>query len=224
MPPKQARDPSNPILNNPYEEPRSHYATDQAGNLNYDDVREGRRIFVTDTPTIPFAQRQPGMFDFNELASEWQDHLINLLRREVGAWRASRYAGVTSRVTRDLLDLWLLNPVREDRDKLFFAQQGAVETAIWLNEVAERSNAGTHLLSRLAQSQQTVSQTPAQVLPRMAFKMATGSGKTVVMACLILYHFLNRRQYRNDIRFPPRRANALRCAWSVSSARSQPKS
>ncbi len=55
------RDPNNPILNSPYAEPGSHYATDQAGNLNYDDVREGRRIFVTDTPTIPFAQREPGM-------------------------------------------------------------------------------------------------------------------------------------------------------------------
>lgn len=195
------RDPNNPILNGPYEAPGLHYATDQAGNLNYDDVREGRRIFVADTPTIPLAQREPGMFDLNELASEWQDHLINLLRREVGAWRVARYAGVTSRVTRDLLDFWFLNPAREDRDKLFFAQQEAVETAIWLNEVAERSNAGTHLLNRLAQSQQTVSATPAQVLPRIAFKMATGSGKTVVMACLILYHFLNRRQYRNDTRY-----------------------
>jgi hypothetical protein len=195
------RDPNNPILNGPYDAPGLHYATDQAGNLNYDDVREGRRIFVADTPTIPLAQREPGMFDLNEFASEWQDHLINLLRREVGAWRVARYAGVTSRVTRDLLDFWFLNPAREDRDKLFFAQQEAVETAIWLNEVAERSNAGTHLLSRLAQSQQTVSTMPAQVLPRIAFKMATGSGKTVVMACLILYHFLNRRQYRNDTRY-----------------------
>src|SRR3972149_6983838 len=77
--------------------------------------------------------------------------------------------GAPSRVTLDLLDYGFLTPAREDRDKLFFAQQEAVETAIWLNEVAERSNAGTHLLSRLAQSQQTVSETPAQVLPRMAF-------------------------------------------------------
>ena len=38
-------------------------------------------------------------------------------------------------------------------------------------------------------------------LPRIAFKMATGSGKTVVMATQILYHFFNRHEYRNDIRF-----------------------
>ena len=185
MPTKRNRDPSNPILNSPYEEPVAHYATDEAGNLNYEDVRDGRRIFTPDTPVIPLAQLQPGMFDINELAVEYQEHLINLVRREVNTWRASRYAGVTSRVTRDLLDFWFCNPVREDRDKLFFAQQESVESAIWLNEIAERSNAGTHVLDRLAAAQCTVSQNLA--LPRVAFKMATGSGKTLGMACLVPY-------------------------------------
>jgi type III restriction enzyme len=197
----RSRDAGNPILNSPYEEPEAHYATDASGNLNYDDVRDKRRVFTPDTPVIPLAQKQPGMFDVNELAVEYQDHLINLMRREVSAWRAAGYSGVTSRVTRELLDFWFLNPAREDRDKLFFAQREAVETAIWINEIAERSNAGTHLLERLALAQRTVSADPTQVLPRIAFKMATGAGKTVVMACLILYHFLNRRQYRNDTRY-----------------------
>lgn len=201
MPAKPKSDASNPILNSPYVEPGLHYATDQAGNLNYDDVRNGRRIFTPDTPTIPLSQRQPGMFDINDFEGRHNEHLINLLRHEVGQWRASRYAGVTSRVTRELLDYWFLNPDREDRDKLFFAQQESIETAIWLNEIAERSNPGTNVLNRLAEAQQTVSQDRAQILPRMAFKMATGSGKTVVMACLILYHFLNRRQYRSETRY-----------------------
>ena len=39
------------------------------------------------------------------------------------------------------------------------------------------------------------------MLPRIAFKMATGTGKTVVMACLIVYHYLNRCQYRNDPKY-----------------------
>ena len=67
--------------------------------------------------------------------------------------------------------------------------------------MAERSNAGTHVLNTLAAAQRTVSDDSALALPRVAFKMATGSGKTVVMACLILYHFLNRRQYRNDTHY-----------------------
>jgi len=85
--------------------------------------------------------------------------------------------------------------------KLFFAQQEAVETAIWLNEVAEKSNAGQHILNLLRNGQQTVSADIADQLPRIAFKMATGSGKTVVMACLICYHYFNRQEYRNDTRF-----------------------
>jgi len=199
MPSRQARDPANPILNSPYEEPGAHYSTDQGGNLNYDQVRDGRRVFTPDTPVIPLPQQQIGAFDINDLSSEYKDHLINLVRREVGAWRESRYAGVTSRVTRDLLDFWFLNPAREDHDKLFFAQREAIESAIWQNEIAERSNAGTHVLDRLLQAQHTVSNGTS--LPRIAFKMATGAGKTVVMSCLILYHFLNRRQYRNDTRY-----------------------
>lgn len=53
----------------------------------------------------------------------------------------------------------------------------------------------------LRNGQQTVSDAPADQLPRIAFKMATGSGKTVVMACLICYHYFNRQEYRNDTRF-----------------------
>ena len=69
--------------------------------------------------------------------------------------------------------------------KLFFDKQEAVETDIWINEVAEKSNAGQHILNLLRNGQQTVSNDPADQLPRIAFKMATGSGKTVVMACFI---------------------------------------
>jgi type III restriction enzyme len=195
------RSSDNPILNSPYEEPGFHYATDESGNLNYDDVRKGRRVYMRDTPVVPLAQLQPGMFDINDSAGEHANELINLVRREVGAWRTARYAGVTSRVTRDLLEYWFLNEERPDQDKLFFAQRESVETAIWLNEVAERSNAGTHVLDVLRSAQRTVSQDSALALPRVAFKMATGSGKTVVMACLILYHFLNRRQYRTDTHY-----------------------
>ncbi|MCI0446058.1 DEAD/DEAH box helicase family protein, partial [bacterium] len=85
--------------------------------------------------------------------------------------------------------------------RLFFAQQEAVETAIWLNEVADKSNAGQNILNKLRQGQQTASMDAAEQLPRIAFKMATGSGKTVVMGCFILYHYFNRQEYRSDTRF-----------------------
>lgn len=192
---------SSPILNGPYDEPAWHYATDPAGHLDYQQPRAGRRIFAPDTPQVPLgAQDQGSMFDLNDLAADYRDKLVNLLREQVGEWRKAGWPGVTSRVTRDLLQHWFANPDRQPWHKLFFAQREAVETAIWLNEVASRSNQGTHMLNQLSLAQQSVGQGD-DVLPRIAFKMATGTGKTVVMACLILYHYLNRQHYRNDPRF-----------------------
>ncbi len=192
---------TNPILNNPYKEPKLHYSTDADGSLNYQDIREGRRVFTTDIQVLPQRQgAQPSMFDVNEDRETYGTHLINLTRNEVGKWRAEAYPN-TTRVTKDLLEYWFLNSERHITQNLFFAQQEAVETAIWLNEVAERSNAGNHILNLLKQGQQTVSDNPENQLARIAFKMATGSGKTVVMATLLLYHYFNRQEYRSDTRF-----------------------
>ncbi len=190
-----------PILNNPYLEPNLHYATDAEGSLNYQDIREGRRIFTADIQVIPQRQRaQPSMFSVNDDPEAYGTHIINLTRKEIGKWRNEVYPN-TTRVTKELLEFWFLNPERPAYKKLFFAQQEAVETAIWVNEVAERSNAGNHILNLLREGQQTVSDNSENQLPRIAFKMATGSGKTVVMAALLLYHYFNRYEYRNDTRF-----------------------
>lgn len=191
----------NPILNNPYEEPVLHYATDADGLLNYGDIRKGRRIFAPDVLTIPARQGlQSSMFEVNEFAAEYGDQLINLCRKEVGRWRSEKYSN-TTRVTKELLDFWFDNPERHAIKKLFFAQREAVETAVWLNEVAEKSNPGQNILNKIRTGQQTVSSDGAEQLPRIAFKMATGTGKTVVMGCFILYHYFNRQEYRNDTRF-----------------------
>ena len=62
--------------------------------------------------------------------------------------------------------------------------------------MAESSNVGQHVLRRLVEACKD-----SEDLPRIAFKMATGTGKTVVMAALIVYHFFNRQEYRADTRF-----------------------
>lgn len=194
-------DSDNPILNSPYLEPSLHYATDKDGSLNYSDIRKGRRIFTTDIQVIPTRQGpQKEIFEVNDFSDEYQDHLINLCRKEVGKWRADLYPG-TTRVSKELLTFWFSNPERHAQMKLFFAQQEAVETAIWLNEVAEKSNAGQHILNILQSGQHCVSNDKNDCLPRIAFKMATGTGKTVVMGCLVLYHYFNRQEYRGDTRF-----------------------
>ncbi len=191
----------NPILNSPYDEPLLHYATDIDGSLNYQDIRQGRRIFTPDIQVIPSKQGpQTSIFEVNDLATQYGDYLVNLCRKEVGQWRSAKYPN-TTRITKVLLTYWFDNPERHAVKKLFFAQQEAVETAIWLNEVAEKSNAGQHILNLLRNGQTTVSNDTADQLPRIAFKMATGSGKTVVMASLICYHYFNRQEYRNDTRF-----------------------
>jgi type III restriction enzyme len=191
----------NPILNAPYLEPRWHYATDLQGNLNYEDIRPGRRIFDPSQGgyTIPLKkQRQGSLIEVNEMAAEYGEHLINLLRKEVGKWRQAEYPDVTG-ATRDLLRYWFLNPERYATRQLFFAQREAIETAIWINEVAAKSNAGNHILRKLAEAR--TAESTEETLPRICFKMATGTGKTVVMAALILYHYINRQEYRQDTRF-----------------------
>lgn len=195
----------NPILNNPYEEPRLHYATSPDGELDYNEVIEGRRIFTADPIAIPVRQgRQRSLYEVNEYATEYFTHHVNLLRKEVGEWREAGYpASTVTRVTKELLDFWFRNPERPWELRLFFGQQEAIETAIWLNEVAPKCNAGQNILSRLQsfREEQMAHGGPEAVLPRIAFKMATGTGKTVVMGALILYHFLNRQEYRQDTRF-----------------------
>ena len=192
----------NPILNNPYEEPRWHYATNLKGELDYAIPLPGRRVFTPDMQTIPVRQQgQRDLLELNEVAgAEHGTHLINLLRREVAAWRAETYPQ-TTRITRELLQFWFLNEERDFTLSLFFAQREAIETAIWLNEVAEKSNVGQHVLRQLETACRLGSSAPTNQLSRVAFKMATGTGKTVVMAALIAYHYFNRAEYRNDVRF-----------------------
>lgn len=191
----------NPILNSPYEEPLLHYATDAEGALNYEDIRKGRRIFTPDIHVLPSKQSsQQQAFELNDLTTEYSSHLINLCRTEVGKWRAEKYPH-TTRVTKELLLFWFENPERHAIKKLFFAQRESVETAIWLNEVAGKSNSGQHILNLINNGQKSAGDNKDEQLPRVAFKMATGTGKTVVMGCLILYHYFNRQEYRNDIRF-----------------------
>src|ERR1700736_1308616 len=142
---------TNPILNNPYEEPLLHYATNLEGELDYSKIETGRRLFAGAVQTIPLPQRRQQedllkMQDF--AATNYGTHLVNLLRKEVAAWRDAKYPN-TTRVTRELLHFWFLNEERADNLKLFFAQREAVETAVYLNEVAEKSNPGQNILRQL---------------------------------------------------------------------------
>ncbi|MBC7775633.1 MAG: hypothetical protein H7246_09355 [Phycisphaerae bacterium] len=103
---------NNPILNSHHSEPRWHYATDLKGHFNYEDIRKDCRIFdsVIGRHSIP-VQKQGRVFEVNKMEVEYGTHLINLLRNEVGKWRASGYPNATGAIY-ELLRYWFLNPER----------------------------------------------------------------------------------------------------------------
>lgn len=196
-----ANDNKSPILNNPYEEPRFHYGSVD-GNLDYNTVLEGRRPFSLDVGITPNSNAQRNMFDDSNFYDENADaRFINDIRAEIKKWREQGYPN-TTRVTRELLNFWFCNPERAYNLRLFFCQREAVEAAIYFNEVADRDpNKGRYLLHLLNERQHSVSELEEYVLPRTAFKMATGTGKTVVMAMLILYNYINKKVNVQDTRF-----------------------
>ena len=193
----------NPILNNPYEEPKYHYDATLDGNLDYNKILEGRRPYTSNLSISPSGRLDSQLFgasDFEEDADP-NARFINNLREVVGNWRKNSYAGAT-RITRELLNFWFNNPERAYHHRLFFCQREAVETAVYLNEIADRDpNIGRSILNELEERRNKVSQVPENILPRTAFKMATGTGKTVVMAMFILYNYLNKKEYPADTRF-----------------------
>ena len=141
----------SPILNNPYEEPLYHYDTDAEGNLDYDNVREGRRPFATEVSlTAKKRGGQGDLFTGNDLYQEDEDaKFINTMRDEVKKWRIEGYPRAT-RITRELLTFWFNNPERQIDKQLFFCQREAVETAVYLNEVADTDpNIGRSLMRQL---------------------------------------------------------------------------
>ncbi len=192
----------SPILNNPYEEPQWHYAATPEGNLNYSETLEGRRPYAANLTVIPNTHSNNNLFSYEDIPIEDNNApFINQIREVVKEWREKNYTKVT-RTTRELLTYWFLNPERELNKSLFFCQREAVETAIYLNEVAPKDpNMGLSILNDLDLRRLTISDKSEDILPRTAFKMATGTGKTVVMAMLILYHYINKKENPQDTRF-----------------------
>ena len=192
----------NPVLNNPYEEPMYYYDTDMNGNIDYATVIDGRRPFGYDVNIVPKKRGDKTFFSQEDFISvDPNAEFINGIRKEVKTWREAGYPKA-SRITKELLDFWFNNKERRPNLRLFFCQREAVETAVWLNEIAERDpNTGNYILNLLTERRHTVSKDDAYVLPRTAFKMATGTGKTVVMAMLILYNYLNKRANPMDTHY-----------------------
>ena len=182
----------NPVINSAFVEPRQHFKFTDDGIT--DEIVAARRPSAYFIPVAQPKKRSKQL----ELGTEWTDDrrrendYINAVREAVGHWRRGGYRGVT-RVTRHLLEYWQ----HPDRDRrLFFCQIEAIETAIYLTECAPKLGS-PYLLNKLREANETAN--PG--LDRVAFKMATGSGKTVVMAMLIAWQALNKIEAPQDKRF-----------------------
>jgi len=184
----------NPILNSPFQEPTRHFRFSDEGIT--DEIIESRRV---SSYFIPIAKpKKKGKAAQLAFDTEWtrdrieENVFINRIRSRVSLWRKGNYEGIT-KTTRRLLEYWT-NPERER--KLFFCQIEAAETAIYLTEVANKYGD-----SWIENSLRQFSDDANPELYRIAFKMATGSGKTVVMAMLIAWHVLNKQANIQDARF-----------------------
>ena len=183
----------NPILNSPYIAPERRWVLDEQG-IPTGDVAPGRRRseYVVPVPPPRHRTAQAALALEDEYGQRKSNDYINAIRDKVAAWRGLGDAGLhrtVTPVTARLLAHWR-DPARTRR--LFFCQIEAVETAIWLAEVAPAAER-----DRL----RTLNAEANPELFRIAFKLATGAGKTTVMAMLIAWQTLNAARARNATRF-----------------------
>lgn len=186
-----------PILCSPYEEPTEHWIYDTGSG-------EAQRFPGRRPASYWFRVQRVVPGQLSLFAEEEREDLplINALREDVKRWRKSGYEGATQ-VSKELLRHWW----REDRPRrLFFCQLEAVETIIFLNEIRFSGKYVRFNPAATDEHFKALQDLPADPslppLTRLGVKMATGSGKTVVMSMLIAWAFCNRGQVSSDERFP----------------------
>jgi len=166
----------NPIINNPFAEPTRYWHF--AGVTP--EVRNGRRI-AGYLPPSPDGQLRI------------TDELIELtvandLRGRVRQWREDGYVGTTL-MTRELLRHWFDTERQATNTRPFFCQQEALETIVFLTEAPDHLKVGVSIPAS------------GEAYTRWAVKMATGTGKTMVMALVTAWCGLNKVANRQDTRF-----------------------
>ncbi len=202
---------SQPILNSPYEYPSRHWELDKDGQPTQQIIERRRSAeFITPIPK-PRRRRQRAdagtqiamvLDEGKGLSTSEQQYdptgTINLVRNYVDQWRMipdSNDWKVTPETAR-LLQHWRHHQFADIRP--FFCQVEAAETLIWLTEVAPKGGKREkELLERLANSSNDAN--PG--LLRVALKMATGSGKTTVMAMIIAWQTINALRYPTSKKF-----------------------
>ena len=153
------------IINSPYECPQFYW---QDGNQKL-TLTTGRRPAGYEIFDTRNHKRRTESLD-----------TVNQIRQRVDEWRVADYAGVTP-VTRQLLSHWYDQSARQL--PFYFCQLEAIETLIWWVEGATEFKQGISVHG------------DGGAWERLCNKMATGSGKTTVMAMIITWQVLNALQY-----------------------------
>ena len=166
------------IINSPYAEPSRHWHYDRLSRTFalLDGRREAGYVVAT---AAAQAFDDPGRFVAIPL--------VNEIRPRVQAWREAGYPGVSS-ITQRLLAHWN-DPEEYESRRFFFCQLEAIETLIWLAEGPPSDRVGLEIPS------------DGGDFARYCCKMATGTGKTLVMAMTIAWQILNKVAYPQDGRF-----------------------
>lgn len=167
------------IINSPYEEPAKHWR-----------YHRETRLF-----TLEPERRSAGYVRASESSRSFDDPgiyielpLVNKIRPRVKAWREADYQGTTG-ITKRLLQHWRDTEQRDPNRRFFFCQLEAIETLMWLTEAPASERVGIDV--------------PGDGGPfaRLCCKMATGSGKTILMSMLIAWQVLNKVTYPQDKRY-----------------------
>ncbi len=184
-----------PILNSPYDYPSQHWELDESGQPTQKIIPSRRRAeFITPIPKPKKhkAQHAQAELDIGEEVStedqQYHSTIINGVRAEVDKWRTISNPsdwGVTPETAR-LLQHWRYHAFSGVRP--FFCQVEAIETAIWLMEVAPHKGKAAQ---KFVEHLQNANEDANPGIMRLALKLATGAGKTTVMAMLIAWQTIN---------------------------------
>jgi type III restriction enzyme len=167
------------ILNSPYEEPSRYWSYRREAREFI--LKEGRR-------PAGYVRASESSKSFDDPGEFIELPLVNQIRPRVKAWREADYPGASG-ITKRLLKHWWDPEQRESDRRLFFCQLEAIETLIWLTESPASERVGVEIPSDGGE------------FTRLCSKMATGSGKTIVMAMLIAWQVLNKAANPSDARF-----------------------
>ncbi|MDA7990929.1 MAG: DEAD/DEAH box helicase family protein [Gammaproteobacteria bacterium] len=165
------------IINDPYQIPKRHGRQDSRGRVV--GIESGRRPSGA-YEIVPDPKGKDGGADFITRMDESPYSTINLIRRTVERWRCDGYPGVSG-TTKDLLRHWADS---QEETRPYFCQREVLEILALLCEADLPSNT---ILAQIRNDLAKINSEWNESIQRYAVKMATATGKTWVMAMLILW-------------------------------------